>query len=120
RGTEFKNPEAVSIRGYNAHLQLFVKDGKACARLFVLKIFSEWKSEFNESWIGFYTSPDKATNHYEWWQWQWVTKFRPSTDLEDSSYDVYEYHSGMAIAPGVQARFILRGEEVKASTPSWR
>ncbi|XP_018550928.1 uncharacterized protein LOC108896335 isoform X2 [Lates calcarifer] len=120
RGTEFENPEAVSIPGYNAHLQLFVKDGKACARLFVLKTFSEWKSEFNESWIGFYSSPDKATNHYEWWQWQWATKFRPSTDLEDSSYNVYEYHSGMAIAPGVQARFILRDEEVKARTPSWR
>ncbi|XP_022608175.1 uncharacterized protein LOC111227069 [Seriola dumerili] len=120
RGPEFKNPKAVNIAGYNAKLQLFAKDGKACARLFVKKTFSEWRSEFNKSWVGFYTSADKATCHYEWWQWQWATKFRPSTDVENSSYDVYEYHSGMAISPGVEARFILVDEEVKVSTPSWR
>ncbi|XP_040011537.1 uncharacterized protein LOC120805392 [Xiphias gladius] len=120
RGTEFKNPTAVNIVGYNARLQLFVKDGTACVRLFVKKTFSEWRSEFEQSWVGFYTSADKATNDYKWWQWQWATKFRPSTDVEDSSFDVYEYHSGMAIAPGIQARFILRGEEVIACTPSWR
>ncbi|XP_071329948.1 uncharacterized protein [Trachinotus anak] len=120
RGPEFKNPDAVNIRGYNARLQLFAKDGKACARLFVKKTFSEWRSEFNKSWVGFYASADRATNDYQWWQWQWATKFRPSTDVEDSLYYVYEYHSGMAIAPGVQARFVLGDEEVKVRTPSWR
>ncbi|XP_040917583.1 uncharacterized protein LOC121197893 [Toxotes jaculatrix] len=120
RGVEFKNPKAIPIAGNNALLQLFVKDGKACARLFVKKTFSEWRSEFKKSWVGFYTSADKATNHYAWWKWQWATKFRPSTVVEHPSYDVYEYHSGMAIAPGVQARFILRDEEVIARTPSWR
>ncbi|XP_034450355.1 uncharacterized protein LOC117766981 isoform X2 [Hippoglossus hippoglossus] len=122
RGPEFKNPRAdsaVNISGYDAHLQLFVKDGKACARLFVKKTFSNWKSEFNNSWVGFYASADKATNQYEWWQWQWATKFRRSTDVQDYLYDVYDYHSGMSIAPGVQARFIGQPEEVKACTPSW-
>ncbi|XP_062264925.1 uncharacterized protein LOC133971535 [Platichthys flesus] len=122
RGPEFKNPtadKAVNINGYDANLQLFVKDGKACARLFVKKTFRSWKSEFNNSWIGFYASAAKATNQYEWWQWQWATKFRHSTDVQNSSHYVYEYHSGMSIAPGVQARFIGRPEEVKACTLSW-
>ncbi|KAM7386758.1 hypothetical protein PAMA_009399 [Pampus argenteus] len=120
RGAEFQNPNAAEITGYDAQLQLFVKDGKACARLFVNKSFREWRSEFNKSWVGFYTSADKSTNEYEWWQWQWATKFTPSLGFRTSFYDVYEYRSGMAIAPGVQARFILTGEEVKARTPSWR
>ncbi|KAG7243608.1 hypothetical protein INR49_011165, partial [Caranx melampygus] len=65
RGPEFKNPEAVNIAGYNAKLQLFGKDGKACARLYVKKNFREWRSEFNKSWVGFYTSADKATRILE-------------------------------------------------------
>ncbi|XP_041858573.1 uncharacterized protein LOC121650860 [Melanotaenia boesemani] len=120
RGDEFKNPPAVSISGYNASLQLFAKDGKACARLFVKKSFNDWRSKFKNSWIGFYSSPDKATKNYEWWQWQWATKLNLSTDYQDSTYDVYEYHSGMAIAPGVQVRFILRDEVEQARTPRWR
>ncbi|XP_019958463.2 uncharacterized protein [Paralichthys olivaceus] len=123
RGPEFKDDRkdtAVDITGYNAKLQLFVKDGKACARLFVRKNFGNWKLEFDNSWVGFYASANKGTNQYEWRQWQWATKFRPKADVEDYFYDVYEYHSGMAIAPGVQARFIDWGKEVKARTPSWR
>ncbi|XP_026227145.1 uncharacterized protein LOC113169703 [Anabas testudineus] len=120
RGTEFKNPEAVKITGFNAKLQLFVKDGKACARLYVKKSFREWKTEFNKAWIGFYTSANKATSDYEFWQWQWATKFEPSYEFQDYYYDMYEYRSGMAIAPGVQARFIHKNELVKACTPSWK
>lgn len=120
RGTEFKNPPPVSIEGNNASLQLFAKDGKACARIYVNKSFSDWRSEFKNSWIGFYSSANKATNKFEWWQWQWVTKFKPNTELRfPLSYDVYEYHSGMTIAPGVQARFIMHDEVEKARTPSW-
>ncbi|XP_029016007.1 uncharacterized protein LOC114861136 [Betta splendens] len=120
RGTEFKNPEAVKINGFNAKLQLFAKDGKACVRLYVNTSFREWKSEFKKAWVGFYTSENKATNEYEWWKWQWATKFKPNYDYEQPLYEIYEYHSGMAIAPGVQARFILRDREVKACTPSWK
>ncbi|KAM9843456.1 uncharacterized protein ACBR49_012659 [Aulostomus maculatus] len=119
RGNEFHSPDIVKITGYNARLQLFVKDGKACARLYVSKSFTEWKSEFNMSWVGFYASEDKTTNDYDWWQWQWATKFTPSAHF-DNVYHVYEYHSGMTIAPGIQARFILRDDIVKAHTPSWR
>ncbi|XP_026181454.1 uncharacterized protein LOC113141323 [Mastacembelus armatus] len=120
RGSEFNNPKAVQIAGYNAWLQLFVKDGKASARLYVEKSFHEWRFEFNKSWVAFYTSENKATNEYEWWKWQWATKFKPSPDCKDEYYDIYEYHSGMAIVPGVQARFILSERDVKALTPSWR
>ncbi|XP_061568710.1 uncharacterized protein LOC133422691 [Cololabis saira] len=118
RGEEFKNPTPVSIKGYKAHLQLFAKDGKACARLYVQRRV-DWRSKFKDSWVGFYSSEDEDTSNYEWWQWQWSTKFKPSTDLHDFSYDVYEYHSGMTIAPGVQARLILRDMVEKTRTPCW-
>ncbi|XP_005806409.1 uncharacterized protein LOC102219329 [Xiphophorus maculatus] len=122
RGPEFKNPTAaVTIKGYNASLQLFAKDGKACARLYVKTSFTDWMSQFKDSWIGFYTSADKSTNNYEWWQWQWAKKFEQKTDLH-SCLDtvVYEYCSNMTIAPGVQARFILKDNEEKARTPGWK
>ncbi|XP_061555939.1 uncharacterized protein LOC133414531 [Phycodurus eques] len=119
RGVEFRNPEKVRVHGYNASLQLFVKDGKACARLFVNKSFRDWKSEFKRSWVGFYNNVNKPTQEYKWWQWQWATKFKPTSTL-DPIHDVYEYHSGMAVAPGVQARFILKNDIVLAHTTSWR
>lgn len=119
RGPEFHSPDKVMITGYNACLQLFVKDGKACARLYVKKMFNNWKSEFNKSWVGFYSSANKYTDEYEFWRWQWATKFNQCTDSRNSSYDIFEYHSGMTIAPGVQARFIFRDSIVIACTPSW-
>lgn len=118
RGEEFKSPERVPITGYDASLQLFVKNGKACARLFVNRSFRGWRWEFRSSWIGFYRSPRKATKEYEWWQWQWARKFKAAAH-SDGSHDVYEYHSGMAIAPGVQLRFVVRDDIVQAQTPSW-
>ncbi|KAM4530733.1 uncharacterized protein PAE49_023138 [Odontesthes bonariensis] len=118
RGEKFQNPSKVSIIGYEASLQLFAKDGKACARLFVKKSFNDWRSKFKKSWVGFYTSADEDTTNYEWWQWQWATKFKPSKDFQD--YQVYEYRSGMTISPGVQARFILQDYTEKACTACWR
>ncbi|XP_040927679.1 uncharacterized protein LOC114861134 [Betta splendens] len=122
RSVEFKNPEPVNISGHEAKLQLFVRDGKACVRLYVKKSFKAWKSEFKESWVGFYIFADTKNKEYRYWQWQWqwATKFKPCHDWEDSTYDVHEYDSGRAIAQGVQARFMLRDEVVKASTPSWK
>uniref|UniRef100_A0A3Q0R981 Uncharacterized protein n=1 Tax=Amphilophus citrinellus TaxID=61819 RepID=A0A3Q0R981_AMPCI len=119
RSSEFRNPKAVNITGYDANLQLFAKDGKACARLIVNTSFYNWGSEFKKSWVGFYSSDDKATKNYEWWQWQWATKFKENTDFQDLFYDVYEYESGMTITPGVQIRFILQDEIEKARTPAW-
>ncbi|KAM3864372.1 uncharacterized protein ACN63O_012274 [Diretmus argenteus] len=121
RGTEFHNSRAqkpVHIRPYDASLQLFVKDGKACARLYVSKTFREWRSDFRKSWVGFYSSATKNTNEYDWWQWQWATKFKRCPDLEDPLDHVYEYHSSMTIARGLQARFILDGEDI-VHTPIW-
>lgn len=120
RGREFHNPKEipVPIRDYGAGLQLFVEDGKACARLYVRKTFTDWTLLFRDSWVGFYSSTTKATHEYESWKWQWVIKFSKNADLEGRSYDVYEYRSSMAIAPGVQARFILNDVE-DACTPAW-
>lgn len=119
RGPEFHSPDKVMISGYNACLQLFVKDGKACARLYVKKTFYNWTSEFDKSWVGFYSSADKCTDDYEFWRWQWATKFNECPSSRYSPYNIFEYHSGMTIAPGVQARFILRDSVEKACTPSW-
>ncbi|MEQ2305756.1 hypothetical protein AMECASPLE_001288 [Ameca splendens] len=121
RGPEFKNPlAAVSIKGYKASLQLFAKNGKACARLYVKNSFTDWTSKFKDSWVGFYSSTDKGTNNYDWWQWQWARKFELKADLQDcTDSTVYEYRSSMTIARGVQARFILHKDVEKARTPCW-
>ncbi|XP_013870392.1 uncharacterized protein LOC106522083 [Austrofundulus limnaeus] len=120
RGAEYENPPAVGIEGYNASLQICAKNGKACARLYVKNSFRDWRSTFNNSWIGLYSSAEKATGNYEWWQWQWATRFKPNNEIENfSNCAVYEYHSGMTIAPGVQARFILHDEVEQACTPCW-
>lgn len=118
RGDEFKSPEAVTISGNAAKLQLFVKNGKACARLYVLK-HVDWKSICKKAWVGFYSSETKHTQDYEWWQWQWVTKFTPVMNFQDFNYDTFEYQSSLNIAPGVQARLMLDGYNEKARTPGW-
>ncbi|XP_075994905.1 uncharacterized protein LOC142989313 [Genypterus blacodes] len=120
RGDEFCNPGQVQVRGHDARLQLCVRNGKACARLHIKQSFSEWGSEFTGAWVGFYSSAQKAADDYEWWQWQWVTKFQRANDSENLYYDVYEYQSGLTMAEGVQARFILKDQRVIASTPVWQ
>jgi hypothetical protein len=55
--------------GYDGSLQLFLKDGKACARLYVMKSFTDWKEKFNNSWVGFNSSLNKAMLYYNTWQW---------------------------------------------------
>ncbi|KAM9785260.1 uncharacterized protein ACBT44_022122 [Syngnathus typhle] len=120
RGAQFANPDKVPLSGHQASLQLFVKDGKACARLFVDKSFANWKKEFSKSWVAFYANPLKSTRDYEWWQWQWATKFQAAPDALDDVHDVYEYRSNLTVAPGIQARFILRNDTVLAETLSWQ
>ncbi|XP_053707296.1 uncharacterized protein LOC128750803 [Synchiropus splendidus] len=117
RGPAFTSPGSVHISGYDASLQLFVKDGKACARIYIQPSLREWRSLFNKAWVGFYTSADKATNEYEFWKWQWVTNFT-QTDCENV-VTILEYHSSMTIATGVQARFIMDGL-AKACSPCWQ
>ncbi|XP_077590241.1 uncharacterized protein LOC144208332 [Stigmatopora nigra] len=115
RGNEFENPGKDLLHGYVAFLQLFAKDGKAGVRLFVHKHFTNRSSEFKKSWVAFYKNEQKSIQEYEWWQWQWVKKFQPVT-IADQPYNVYEYYSGMKIAPGIQARFILRDDIVLAKS----
>lgn len=118
RGEEFKNPKAVDISGSETKLQLFARNGKACARFYVPK-YVDWQSTFKEAWVGFYSSGTKSAKNYEWWQWEWVTKFKPKMNFQDFSYDIFEYQSSLTIAPGVQARLMLRGYEEKVRTPGW-
>lgn len=118
RGPELKSPGEVSILGNNAYLQLLVRDGKACARLYVRKSFRQWKSEFDKCWVGFYKSAERHTNDYEFWRWQWATKFQPSLDVGE--FNTFEYCSGMRVAPGVQARFIHKNSKELARTPTWQ
>ncbi|KAK0150823.1 hypothetical protein N1851_008057 [Merluccius polli] len=120
RGFEYHNVDAempVSIAGSDAMLNVFVKDGTACARLYIPVMFTDWKNDFRKSWVGFYTSEMKQTNQYETWQWQWATKF--VEEGPSNSYNVYEYHSSVAVAPGVHARFIDRHGNETARTPAW-
>lgn len=118
RGPTFTSPDRVLLAGYNAYLQLFVRDGKACARLYVKKSFRTWKSEFDQSWVGFYDSAERDTHDYKWWQWQWATKFQPGPDSGD--YKTFEYCSGVTITRGVQARFILKDYVEIACSPTWQ
>ncbi|XP_071217281.1 uncharacterized protein [Salvelinus alpinus] len=124
RGSEFHNANReipVDIIGHDASLQLFVKDGKACARLYVKKSFTAWKKTFNNSWVGFYSSHNKSILNYNTWQWAVSFSMEKRSDLEDvPEYDIYVYNSSMVMAPGVQARFMLQRRSSEAArTLSW-
>ncbi|XP_036842221.1 uncharacterized protein LOC110530674 [Oncorhynchus mykiss] len=122
RGSEFHDANReipVDINGHDASLQLFVKDGKACARLYVKKSFTAWKKTFNNSWVGFYSS--EGTLDYNTWQWAVKFSEESHSDWADiPGYDVYVYKSSMTMSPGVQVRFMMEksGGE-KARTPPW-
>ncbi|XP_070989538.1 uncharacterized protein [Oncorhynchus clarkii lewisi] len=122
RGSEFHDANReipVDINGHDASLQLFVKDGKACARLYVKKSFTAWKKTFNNSWVGFYSS--EGTLDYNTWQWAVKFSEESHSDWADiPGYDVYVYESSMTMSPGVQVRFMMEksGGE-KARTPPW-
>nr|XP_055062993.1 uncharacterized protein LOC129446066 [Misgurnus anguillicaudatus] len=96
----------TTIIGFDASLQLYTKDGWACARLFIKKTFRDWKKVFYNSWVGFYSSKYNANNKY--YTYQYVVKFKGIQDGRGGDdYDVYQYESSLAIAPGVQIRFLL-------------
>lgn len=122
RGSEFHDANReipVDINGHDASLQLFVKDGKACARLYVKRSFTDWKKTFNNSWVGFYSSAGTLDHN----TWQWAVKFSEESRSDWAGIrgcNVYVYESSMTMSPGVQARFILEksGGE-KARTPPW-
>lgn len=116
RGKEFQSPHAVSVTGYTL-LQLFVRDKKACFRLFIKQHCDQWKSDFNNSWVGLYTSAAEYKDQYS--TWQWVTKFEQGLDFDE--YYTFEYCTGTTVTPGLQARFMINKDyEEKARTPVWR
>ncbi|XP_033827042.1 uncharacterized protein LOC117374924 [Periophthalmus magnuspinnatus] len=115
RGEEFRSPDAVPITNY-AKLQLFVRDGYSCFRLYIDNC-SEWKSKFSNSWVALYASDTEYTSNYKSKQWQWVTKFKQRPD--SGEFKIYEYCTGTMVAPGLQARFMIKDYNEEARTPEW-
>ncbi|XP_019899218.1 uncharacterized protein LOC109615129 [Esox lucius] len=121
RGAEFDSSYSlipVSLKGYDASLQLYAKDGYACGRLFVKTSFVDWKEVFYKSWVGFYSG--NSLNNNKYYTFQWAVSFtKQSWSEEIPAYDVYVYESRMAIAPGVQARFMMSKYNEVARTAAW-
>lgn len=128
RGPQFDEANGViptEISGYNASLQLYTNCGYACVRIYIRNSFTDWKNEFANSWVSFYTSHQDRDRDYK--HYQWVTRFRKVDDTKE--YLIYEYESSMSIGPGVQARFLfsrknrfflmLSSAIVKARTVPW-
>ncbi|TSN95696.1 hypothetical protein Baya_9810 [Bagarius yarrelli] len=123
KGPEFDEANKIppiNIRGYQSSLQLYTKDGYACARLYIKKSFTSWKNVFDNSWVGIYTS--KTDDNAKYKEFEWSINFKKR--LEDDcpvDYEIYQYESGVHIGPGVQVRFMLTrnyGSE-KARTVPW-
>lgn len=109
----------TNVLGYAASLQLFVKKGKACARLYIHKSFTNWATTFKESWVGFYKSSDDEHNNYE--TWQWAVNFNENRERHTDTHLAYEYQFGSDVHHDVQARFFLRKgySSVTAHTLTW-
>ncbi|KAM4605485.1 uncharacterized protein ACJ7VT_017718 isoform 2-T2 [Polymixia lowei] len=108
----------VDIMGYDAALQMFTKDSYAGARLYIKKTFTDWKTKFYYSWVGFYEERFSSVSGY--YTFQWITKFTKEADT-DMDYDIYSYCSSMAIHPLAQAQFVLTKsyDSVRAITLPW-
>ncbi|KAM4598333.1 uncharacterized protein ACJ7VT_021862 [Polymixia lowei] len=123
RGPEFHDANGempVYINGHDrTSLQLFVKDGKACVRLYVRKTFTDWKTMFYNSWVGIY--PFTTTDKRKYKVYQWVIGFVSEQHTNIPDYNVYVFHSGVTISPGVQVRFMLQKDYsfLLGRTPPW-
>uniref|UniRef100_A0A8C1Q3K8 Uncharacterized protein n=1 Tax=Cyprinus carpio TaxID=7962 RepID=A0A8C1Q3K8_CYPCA len=121
-GPEFDGANRViptRIKGFDASLQLYAEDGKACARLYIKKTFSNWKEVFYYSWVAFYKSSQDKNDEYS--TYQYAGKFAKIENFITDNYDIYQYNSSLVIAPGVQIRFLLdkKYEMVLAQTMPW-
>ncbi|KAK9980082.1 hypothetical protein ABG768_013479 [Culter alburnus] len=121
-GPEFDGANGMiptRIKGFDASLQLYAEDGKACARLYIKKTFSNWKDDFDKSWVGFYKSSQDKNDDYS--TYQYADKFAKTENHFTHNYDVYQYDSSLAIASGVQIRFLLdkKYNNVLAQTTPW-
>ncbi|XP_048106571.1 uncharacterized protein LOC125299365 isoform X1 [Alosa alosa] len=126
RSSEFDDANRkfpAEVVGYDASLQLFVKKGKACARLYINKAFTDWRDSFYKAWVGFYKSSNDGHSSYE--TYQWATKFNENTqkqtEEEEHTYLIYEYDSGLAVQQGFQARLFHQKPvlSVRAHTVPW-
>ncbi|XP_056600662.1 uncharacterized protein LOC130418491 [Triplophysa dalaica] len=107
-GSEFDDLNRVmptKIKGFEASLQLYEKYGKACARLYIKKTFSEWQYDFASSWVGFYNPVQNPNGRYD--AYEYVGNFEKVAGHGIKDYDIYEYESSLPIAPGVQISFFL-------------
>uniref|UniRef100_A0A671PF67 Uncharacterized protein n=1 Tax=Sinocyclocheilus anshuiensis TaxID=1608454 RepID=A0A671PF67_9TELE len=121
-GPEFDGANRVipiRIKGVGASLQLYAEYGKACARLYIKKTFSNWKDVLKHSWVGFYKSSQHENNDY--YTFQYAVKFALIDKTTTEDYDIYQYDSKLTIAPGVQIRFLLdkKYDKVLAQTTPW-
>ncbi|KAJ0050804.1 hypothetical protein NL108_006165 [Boleophthalmus pectinirostris] len=117
RGKDFQSPHAVPIQNYNfAKLQLFVRNGYSCFRLYIDDC-DEWKSRFPNSWVALYESDRDDTDNYYSKQWQWVKNFKQGSDSDE--YKTFEYCTGTVVSPGLQARFMIEDYNENARTPGW-
>ncbi|KAK9980081.1 hypothetical protein ABG768_013478 [Culter alburnus] len=107
------------IKGFDASLQLYAEDGKACARLYIEKTFSKWEDVLYHSWVGFYKSSQDENDDY--YTYKYAVKFPKINNYITDNYDVYQYNSSLAMAPGVQIRFLLdkKYNNVLAQTTPW-
>ncbi|XP_055753243.1 uncharacterized protein LOC129833034 [Salvelinus fontinalis] len=108
----------VGIEGYDASLQLYTKDGNACARLFISKTFTDWKNDFYYSWVGFYSNHNDAS--YSYYTHEYAVSFTKQDDT-NIKYDIYSYVSSLSIQPGAQARFFFTKtyNNILAKTKPW-
>ncbi|XP_016396760.1 uncharacterized protein LOC107730429 [Sinocyclocheilus rhinocerous] len=121
-GPEFDGANRVipiRIKGVDASLQLYAEYGKACARLYIKKTFSNWKDVLKNSWVGFYKSSQHENNDY--YTFQYAVNFALIDNTTTEDYDIYQYDASLTIAPGVQIRFLLDNEydKVLAQTTPW-
>ncbi|XP_048020111.1 uncharacterized protein LOC125251189 [Megalobrama amblycephala] len=121
-GPEFDGANKVipiRIKGFDASLQLYAKHGKACARLYIKKTFSDWKNVLSYSWVGFYKNSQDKNDGYD--TYQYAVNFAMIDNTTIKNYDIYQYDSSLAMAPGVQIRFLLdkKYNKVLARTTPW-
>nr|XP_046186837.1 uncharacterized protein LOC124015566 [Oncorhynchus gorbuscha] len=108
----------VGIEGYDASLQLYTKGSYACARLFIKKTFTKWKTDFYNSWVAFYSNHKDASNSY--YTYEYAVRFTKQDDT-NIKYDIYSYVSSLSIQPGAQARFFLTKtyDNILTETTPW-
>lgn len=116
-GPEFDETSGMlpaKLDGYDASLQLFLKHGKTCVRLYIHKSFTDWKNKFKDSWV--------QVDTYRETNWLRVTDFIRNTHQKDpENHMAYEYSTDLVIAREVRALFYLTDDfdSLIATTSRW-